>query len=195
MIGKDGVLTVRPAPRAPEPEPEPEPAPAPAPAPPRPALRPTAPQAQPAEAKWGLRNEDETPDLLAQLQGRMAGFNVRTPDDFTALPLATVQALFASRRLDRGLRFGPDPGDSLFGARARARRWSTGIRSGRRIRAGSRSPRAGTPAPPPAECCTSCTRAASITPTLAAASTASVWPPISAATWNACGATRSPRSI
>ncbi|MGN7919515.1 hypothetical protein [Lysobacter sp. 22409] len=126
VIGEDAVLSVRPAPRAPEPEPEPEPEPqpepepepAPAPAPPRPALRPTAPTAQPAEASWGLRNEDEAPDLLANLQGRLAGFSVRTPDEFTALPLATVQALFAARRLDRGLRFGPDPGDALFGARS-----------------------------------------------------------------------------
>lgn len=124
VISEDGMLSVRPPPRAPEPqpepepEPEPEPTPAPAPAPPRPALRPTAPTARPGEANWGLRGEDETPDLLAQLQGRLAGFTVRTPDEFTALPLATVQALFAARRLDRGLRFGPAPNDALFGARS-----------------------------------------------------------------------------
>lgn len=124
VISEDGMLSVRPPPRAPEPqpepepEPEPEPTPAPAPTPPRPALRPTAPTARPGEANWGLRGEDETPDLLAQLQGRLAGFTVRTPDEFTALPLATVQALFAARRLDRGLRFGAAPNDALFGARS-----------------------------------------------------------------------------
>ncbi|MFD8440139.1 hypothetical protein ACFV2I_34340 [Streptomyces microflavus] len=81
-------------------------------------MRPDAPRAQPGEASWGLRGDDETPDLLAHLQSQLAGATVRTPDDFTALPLATVQALFAARRLDRGLRFGANPGDALFGARS-----------------------------------------------------------------------------
>ncbi|WP_363798843.1 hypothetical protein ABU614_02580 [Lysobacter firmicutimachus] len=111
-IDKDQTLTVRPAPTKRAESPAKTPAQA------RPALRPIAPEARPAEARWGLRNEADAPDLLPQLQGRLAGVNARTPDEFAALPLETVQALFATRRLDRGLRFSAELGDSVFGARS-----------------------------------------------------------------------------
>ncbi|MBX9401724.1 hypothetical protein K4L06_10410 [Lysobacter sp. BMK333-48F3] len=109
-IDKDRTITVRPAPRAQ--------APAKPAAQPRPVPRVTAPEARPGEALWGLRNEADAPDLLPQWQTRMAAANVRDPDEFTALPLETIAALFSARRLDRGLRFGPKANDHLFGARS-----------------------------------------------------------------------------
>ncbi|MBN7135119.1 hypothetical protein A7A76_10135 [Lysobacter enzymogenes] len=128
LIGDDRVLRVRPARAAPveapapapepAPEPKPEPAPAPKPAEPRPVPTPAVPTATPAEAVWGLRNDADAPDLLAQLQVALAPFTVTTPDEFTALPLDAVRALFTARRLDRGLRFGADPAAVEFGARS-----------------------------------------------------------------------------
>lgn len=85
---------------------------------PRPVPKPTPTQAKPTEAAWGLSSDGETPDLLKQLQSQLAAFTVRDPDEFTALPLTAVRALFTARRLNRGLRFGPDPGDPAFGGRA-----------------------------------------------------------------------------
>lgn len=126
LIGDGSTLRVRPARAAPveepepdpEPEPEPEPEPAPEPAAPRPVPTPTVPTATPTEAVWGLRNDADAPDLLAQLQVALAPFTVGTPDEFTALPLDAVRALFTARRLDRGLRFGADPTAVEFGARS-----------------------------------------------------------------------------
>lgn len=99
----------KPSAEAPKPKP---------PAEPRPVPKPTLPDPKPGEATWGLKNDADAADLLAQLQTKLAAFTVRTPDEFTALPLDAVRALFTARRLDRGLRFGPDPADSAFGARS-----------------------------------------------------------------------------
>ncbi|MGH8082075.1 MAG: MAC/perforin domain-containing protein [Lysobacter sp.] len=125
LVGEGRELRVRVAPEPePEPEPQPDPEPEPEPEPPpkpkpdtTPPPRPKVPDAAPKTA-WGLDRGPIPPDLMAGLIGTIGNSTIEEPEAFALLPLEAVQALFTARRLNRGLRFGPNPQSREFGERS-----------------------------------------------------------------------------
>ncbi|MDH5824915.1 MAC/perforin domain-containing protein [Luteimonas sp. RD2P54] len=108
LIGEGNTLQVRPLPEKPR-EPTPDT---------REPVKPTRPDIAPRTLDWGLTSGAIAPDLLAGLNSVIGDTAIETPEEFELLPLDVVKAMFTARRLNRGLRIGPNSSASDFGERS-----------------------------------------------------------------------------